>query len=270
MSNSQMSNYRTPFVLAIVALAGCLAAKASNTNSDMEVAYVAAKLQQADFDREDTLCDAKPYRQPLAAARATFERANPGYVAALSLATPPERVDDLTERNLERMADTYERDLPTLVSRPRDALCKQIVSTRGGTDFQALLASARQTIAWDSPPPPEFPVRWMTDDELGAVVGAVLRDPKVSTYLHPDKPGRVPVRVALAAPYEKSHLPLTLYNAPVQTARTGDRQAIQLTIKPQYRRYQVEVKIPSEGVFGYVYLERVDAAWLVTAANLYE
>src|SRR6185503_16841975 len=60
---------------------------------------------------------------------------------------------------------------------------------------------ARDLLAKDVPPAPEEPLTALAPDDVSPIVAAVLQHKDVAMYLHPDAPGRVPVRVELAAPY---------------------------------------------------------------------
>ena len=256
--------------LAIMAGAKAAPAQAQVTYAEREVAYVAAKWQEADFAREDALCSERAYRKPLDAARAAFEQGHPEYVSALALAAPRPEVVEVTTRKLDGYAKVYASLAPMFALMSHAKICGDFIAQRPKMDFGKRVSVIRDSLAHDVPPPPDEPLTTLAPDEVGPIVAAVLQHADVAMYLHPDVPGRVPVRVVLAAPYDVAPIDLHLYGAPVQVAHAGDRGAVQLMLKPHGDRCHVEVKYDPEGIFGSVDLERRDGAWQATGAKIYE
>ena len=265
-----MKSSRKLLVVTLSTIAICAPALAQVTYTDAEVAYVAAKWLEADFAREDALCDKRSYRKQLDANRATFEQTHPAYVTALGLQAPRPEVVEVSNRKLDQFAKLYERMMPMLAMMPREKLCNDIISDRPVSNFDKKLTATRDMLARDVPPAPEEPLTSLAPGDVDPIVAAVLQHADVAMYLHPDAPGRVPVRVALAAPYDRGPVQLSLYGAPVKLAGNGDRGAVQLTLKPHGDRVKVEVKYDPEGIFGSVDLERVEGTWRATAAKIYE
>jgi hypothetical protein len=256
--------------LAIMTGATVVPAQAQVTYTEAEATYVAAKWQEADFAREDALCSQRAYRKSLDAGRAAFEQAHPEYVSALALTAPRPEVVEVTARKLDGYARVSASLAPMLAMTPHDKLCNDIISGRPNMDFGKRVAIMRDSLARDVPPKPEEPITTLAPEEVGPIVAAVLQHADVAMYLHPDVPGRVPVRVALAAPYDAATIGIDLYGAPVKIVRAGDRAAVQLTLKPHSDHCHVEVKYDPEGIFGSVELERQDGTWRATDAKIYE
>jgi hypothetical protein len=265
-----MNTKWTLIALAIAAGATAVPAQAQVAYADNEVAYVAAKLQEANFAREDAFCSGRSYRKQLDAARAAFEQSHPDYGSALALATPRPEVVEVTARKLDDYAKAYASLAPMFAMMPRAKLCGDFISQRANMDFGKRVSSMRDSLAHDVPPPPEEPLTTLAPAEVGPIVAAVLQHADVAMYLHPDAPGRVPVRVALAAPYDVAPIDLNLYGAPVAVANAGDRGAVQLVLKSHGDHCHVEIKYDPEGIFGSVDLERRDGAWKATGAKIYE
>jgi hypothetical protein len=243
---------------------------AQTTYSDAEAAYFAAKWQEADFAREDGVCPEKKYRTKLTEGRSAFEQSHPGYVAALALPSPRPELVEVTNRKLDSYAKAYATLLPMLARMPHDQICGDFVAGRASIDFDKRVANARDILARDVPPAPEAALTSLGEGELDAIVGAVMQHKDVAMYLHPEVAGRVPVRIALAPPYADATLKLSLYDKPVKAAASGDRNAMQLVVKPHGETAVVEVKYDPEGIFGSVELERVDGVWRVSKATIYE
>jgi len=267
-----MSRNWTPIALAI-ALGAAAPAHAQVAYTDAEVASFAAKWQDIDFAQEDRICQARKYAKGLKAGRAAFVQAHPDYGVALAyVATRPEVLDVTTRklRDVQKLHDSLNAMIAFMPPADLAQMCERIVDGRRDTDFAKRIELARDLLARDVPPAPEEPLTTLAAEDVSRIVAAVLQHADVAMYLHPDVPGRVPVHIELAAPYDTSGVQLELYGKPVQQSRDGDRTAVQLTLKPHGERVKVEVKYDPEGIFGSVDVERVDGAWKATGAKIYE
>ncbi len=265
---------RSMLLMAALGLAGVSAQAQSQTAyTDVEVAYVAAKWLQADFARDDALCSRREYRKALAGSRTDFERTHPEYAVALALASPRQEVAEVTKRKLEAFAKIQLQMEQMLMQMPPaefQKLCERVVAQRSVTDFAKRVATTREMLGRDVPPAPEPPITSLASEDVAPVVAAVLQHKRVAMYLHPEVPGRVPVRVAVAAPYDRAALDVQLYGAPVKRMGTGDRDAVQLTLQPHDASVKVKVEYRPEGIFGTVELEKRDGVWHVTDAKIFE
>ena len=267
-----MSRIWTPIACAI-ALAAAAPAHAQVTYTDAEVASFAAKWQDIDFAQEDRICHARKYAKGLKAGREAFAQAHPEFTAALAFtAARPEAVEVTTRklRDVQKLHDSLGAVIAFMPPADLAHMCDGIVEGRPGTDFARRIDMARDLLAKDVPPAPAEPLTALAPEDVSPIVAAVLQHQDVAMYLHPDAPGRVPVRVELAEPYATANVQLELYGAPVRQSRDGDRSAVQLTLKPHGERVKVEVKYDPEGIFGSVDVERVDGAWKATGAKIYE
>jgi hypothetical protein len=267
-----MSRIWTPIACAI-ALAAAMPAHAQVAYTDEEVASFAAKWQDIDFAQEDRICHARKYAKALKAGREAFVQAHPGFAAALAFsAARPEAVEATTRklRDVQNLHDSLGAVIAFMPPADLAHLCNGIVKARPNTDFARRIDQARELLAKDVPPAPEEQVTTLAAGDVTPVVAAVLQHAEVAMYLHPDLPGRVPVHIELAAPYDTADVRLELYGMPVRQSRDGDRTAVQLTLKPHGERVKVEVKYDPEGIFGSVDVERVDGTWKATGAKIYE
>jgi hypothetical protein len=267
-----MSRIWTPIACAI-ALAAATPAHAQVAYTDEEVASFAAKWQDIDFAQEDRICHARKYAKALKAGREAFVQAHPGFAAALAFtAARPEAVEATTRklRDVQKLHDSLGAVIAFMPPADLAHLCNGIVKARPGTDFARRIDQARELLAKDVPPAPEEQLTTLAAGDVTPVVAAVLQHADVAKYLHPDLPGRVPVHIELAAPYDTVGVHLELYGMPVRQSGDGDRTAVQLTLKPHGERVKVEVKYDPEGIFGSVDVERVDGAWKATGAKIYE
>lgn len=241
--------------------------------SEQEVAHVAAKLAEAEFQQSATLCPERKYRKAQAKERAAFEQAHPEFLTALAVDVRPE-LDDVVARHLARTAALEQQMAQMFQMMPalRTEACEK--PDNGSPDgFARHLANARRMLAdaeSTAPPPPVEPQTGLAPADVGPIVAAVLQHPDVAMYLHPDLPGRVPVRVALAAPHAAAPVALELYGAPVETTEAGDASAVQLALKPYADRVEVDVRYRPEGIFGTVRVESRDGAWVATQASILE
>lgn len=271
--------------LSIVALSmlamACAPARAQVAYSDAEIAYFAARLQQADFEREEATCSGGKWRKALAGGLADYQRANPGYGEALAMPSPSAQLTEAVERKLADYARVYDqmaRMLAMMSQATRDKLCDEAIAERTSGRFDDRIASTRKILAENmssssapasAPASASAPVALASAD-VQPVVAAVLQHPEVAKYLHPEVSGRVPVRVAIVAPYDGAPLDLALYGAPIKRVGADDISAIRLAIKPQADRVVVEVRYKPEGIFGHVNLIRQNGVWTVQEAEIFE
>lgn len=265
-----MSTFWNALAVTVVVAATSTMAQAQTAYTDPEVAYIAARLQEADFARNDQVCSERKYRKPLEAAGAAYRQANPAFMSALALPNPRAEVLEVVKRKISDYDKFHKTLLAMMASMPRKEICEEMIAKRPTLLFDKSLASTRDMLSRDKPPAPEPTLTTLAAADVDPIVAAVLQHPDVAMYLHPDAPGRVPVRVSVAAPYDKASLNLTLYGAAVKTAGLGDRGAVQLVLKPQGDKCQVEVRYAPEGIFGSVDLERVGGAWKAKGAKIYE
>jgi hypothetical protein len=262
-----------PIALAIALAAVAAPSHAQVAYTDAEVAWFAAQWQDVDFNQEDTLCHARPYAKKLKAAREAFVRTHPEYAAALAFsAARPEAAEVVARklRDVRKLHDSLDAVIAFMPPGHLAQLCDGIVAGRADADFARRIDQARDLLATDVPPAPEEALTTLAASDVTPIVAAVLQHADVAMYLHPDSPGRVPVRIALAAPYTASPVALDLYGAPVRLADADDRTAVRLTLKPHGERVKVEVKYDPEGIFGSVDVERIDGAWKATGAKILE
>lgn len=118
--------------------------------------------------------------------------------------------------------------------------------------------------------PPAASPTILASADLDQIVSAVLAHPEVSKYLHPEVPGRVPVVVRLAAPYESEALRVEAFGQAVRAAKSEQPGAVSLKVAATGAACRVDVKYRPEGIFGHVDLALVDGAWKVTDATIYE
>jgi hypothetical protein len=258
------------------ATAAAPATPATPSWTDAEVAYFAAKRLQLDFENADAICRERRWRKPLAAGRTAFEQAHPEYVAALAY-VPAGAFAPLAERELASTAEAHAMLRSLLAMAPaelRAESCDEVVAGRAGTDFAAKLADAREALANAAAvaiaTAPLGPVTDLAADDVNAIAAAILRHPEVAMYLHPDAPGRVPVKVGIDAPYDAVPLAFTLYDAPVKTVAYADMDAVRLTMRGYGETAKASVRYAPEGIEGSVELARVDGAWTVTGAHIFE
>jgi hypothetical protein len=105
--------------------------------------------------------------------------------------------------------------------------------------------------------------------DLNQIISAVLTHKVVSMYLHPEVPGRLPVKVAIAAPYSEIPVGLVLYGKPVKVVSPA-ADAVNLAISPSAEGAVVRVSYRQEGIVGTVTLKRGQAQWTAIGANIYE
>ena len=129
----------------------------------------------------------------------------------------------------------------------------------------ALLLAASAGVS-SLPPPPPTP---LTKTDINQIVGAVLTHVKVAQYLHPEMPGRLPVKIAIAAPYSGTQPDLVLYNRPVVVVVAG-ADAVNFEIGRTVDGAKAEISYRPEGMGGTVLLLKVRDRWIVSSASVYE
>ena len=129
----------------------------------------------------------------------------------------------------------------------------------------ALLLAASAGVS-SLPPPPPTP---LTKTDINQIVGVVLTHVKVAQYLHPEMPGRLPVKIAIAAPYSGTQPDLVLYNRPVVVVVAG-ADAVNFEIGRTVDGAKAEISYRPEGMGGTVLLLKVRDRWIVSSASVYE
>lgn len=129
----------------------------------------------------------------------------------------------------------------------------------------ALLLAASAGVS-SLPPSPPTP---LTKTDISQIVGAVLTHVKVAQYLHPEMPGRLPVKITIAAPYSGTPPDLVLYNRPVVVVVAGD-DAVNFEIGRTSNGAKAEISYRPEGMGGTVLLLKVRNRWIVSSASVHE
>lgn len=129
----------------------------------------------------------------------------------------------------------------------------------------ALLLAASTGVS-SLPPPPPTP---LTTTDINQIVGAVLTHVKVAQYLHPEMPGRLPVKITIAAPYSGTQPDLVLYNRPVVVVVAG-ADAVNFAIGRTVDGAKAEISYCPEGMAGTVLLLKARNRWMVSSASVHE
>lgn len=129
----------------------------------------------------------------------------------------------------------------------------------------ALLLAASTGVS-SLPQPPPTP---LTKTDIHQIVGAVLTHVKVAQYLHPEMPGRLPVKITMAAPYSGAQPDLVLYNRPVVVVIAG-ADAVNFEIGRTVDGAKAEISYRPEGMGGTVLLLKVRNRWIVSSASVHE
>jgi hypothetical protein len=109
----------------------------------------------------------------------------------------------------------------------------------------------------------------LSGTDINQIVGAVLARKEVAMYLHPDVPGRLPVKVAVASPYSDVSVDLVFYGKPVKIL-SYSADAVNMAISSSAEGVTVTVSYRPEGMAGTVKLKRRQAHWTVIDADIYE
>lgn len=128
-----------------------------------------------------------------------------------------------------------------------------------------VLASAILSVAASAQPT----VGLLSGTEINQIVGAVLARKEVAMYLHPEVPGRLPVKVAVDSPYSDTPLDLVLYGKPVKVV-SNSTDAVEMAIASSAEGVTVKVSYRPEGMAGTIKLKRRQAQWSVIRASIYE
>mgnify|MGYP001123380021 CR=1 FL=1 len=129
----------------------------------------------------------------------------------------------------------------------------------------ALLLAASTGVS-SLPPPRPTP---LTKTDINQIVGAVLTHVKVAQYLHPEMPGRLPVKITIAAPYSGTQPALVLYNRPVVVVVAG-ADAVNFEIVRTVEGAKADISYRPEGMGGTVLLIKVRNRWMVSNASVHE
>lgn len=245
-----------------------------------DLAYVAARQIQLGQNMAESLCGRTKFRKDVERRHAAFLTANPEFSAALSA----EPADPEARTQADALIKRYQDGLNLLTTRassmPPEMFCASTLQREPGS-FAASVESLRNRLAnplFTAPIAPAAPADAdanatevpLSTIELREVVLEVLENVDVAKYLHPDEPGRLPVSVALAAPYKSKALDLTLYGQPIREARVSDRSAVQLGIRATAASVKVTVAYAPEGIEGTIRLAREGATWRTIETKIYE
>jgi hypothetical protein len=127
-----------------------------------------------------------------------------------------------------------------------------------------LLAAATGASSLPQPSP-----ALLTTTEINQIVGAVLTHADVAQFLHPDMPGRLPVKVTVAAPYSGAQLNLVLYRRPVVVVAEGT-DAVNFAIARTSNGAKAEISFRPEGMEGTVLLLKVQNRWIASSVSVSE
>ena len=122
--------------------------------SESEIAYAAARLQKVEFAYGDMICADRPGEAKLVEAQAAFDRAHPGYRAALDGPAPEADVVAATDALVEEFLRVIHPAFMTarsLTPAQRDAECAQLAVARAGTDFAKKREQTRLQLSAESP-----------------------------------------------------------------------------------------------------------------------
>ena len=109
----------------------------------------------------------------------------------------------------------------------------------------------------------------LSGTDINQIVDAVLARKEVAMYLHPEVPGRLPVKVAVASPYSDVSVDLVFYGKPVKIL-SYSADAVNMAISSSAEGVIVRVSYRPEGMAGTVKLKRRQAHWAVIDASIYE
>ncbi len=111
----------------------------------------------------------------------------------------------------------------------------------------------------------------LANTDFDQIIAATLKHPSVAMYLHPEVDGRVPVRVAMGAPFDGRAIRLNLYGQPVVTVRNSDsNSALNMSLQCRATHCNVQLSYPPEGIHGVVQLIQEQGQWRVETADIME
>lgn len=109
----------------------------------------------------------------------------------------------------------------------------------------------------------------LTNTDINQIVSAVLTHADVAQFLHPDMPGRLPVKITVAAPYSGAQLNLVLYRRPVVAVVEG-ADAVNFAIARTSNGAKAEISYRPEGMEGTVLLLKVQNRWIASSVSVRE
>ncbi len=116
---------------------------------------------------------------------------------------------------------------------------------------------------------PQQPKAPLTQADINQIIGAVLTQVDVAKFLHPDIPGRLPVKITIAAPYADTRVTLVLYRKPVSVV-VGTAEAVNFEIASTVDGAKVQVSYRPEGMVGTVLLRKLQNRWIANSASILE
>lgn len=132
------------------------------------------------------------------------------------------------------------------------------------TTFALLLAVSTAVSSVPQPTP-----TLLTKTDINQIVSAVLTHLDVAKYLHPDIPGRLPVKITIADPYSDTRLALVLYHKLVVVVVEA-ADAVNFEITRTLNGAKVEVSYRPEGMVGTILLGKSRNRWVANSARVYE
>jgi hypothetical protein len=261
-------------VVAWLCVALPLAANADVVLLPEDLAYVAAQDAQFDQDLLESMCPRGSLGADIRRRFKEFVASNPEFTPALKAKpSDPERAV-LADALIKRRQDAVGLLRQRASSMPPAMFCESVLKNPA-TAFADRVENVRERASRPIPPAAVDPDAGVPEvelsrAELNAVVGHVLVHPEVAKYLHPDAPGRLPVRVALAAPYSSAKLEVDVYGEAVRRARPSNDAAVHLTIRATQNGAKVTLAYPPEGIHGTLRMEREGRQWRITEAKIIE
>ena len=267
-------SWKPALLAGAIASVTTLATAAEAELSPQDLGYVAAqeiKLEQETLER---LCGRSSFGTDVKRRHAEFVAANPDYTAALAAEPADPAADARAQALITRYRDAFAMVMRMASGMPPELFCPTTLRSAPET-FAARVDKVRTQASRVDPPAPvdpdaALPEAALAAAELDEAVRLVLQHPDVAMYLHPEVPERVPVRVALAAPYASARLGVALYGKPVRVTSASDRSAVLLTVRATEKTVKVTVAYAPEGIHGTVRLSRDGAKLQVTEARIFE
>lgn len=113
---------------------------------------------------------------------------------------------------------------------------------------------------------------FLSDASLNNLVVAVLSDKNVSIYLHPQAPGRLPIKVHFKNHYQGRSVDGEMYGQKIVTlSKTQNPQwAVNLDIVTKGNTALIKVSYKPEGIWGRVQLSYSDEKWSTDESTILE